>query len=141
MLLEPKETEIRGRKYILHKFPAVAGREILTQYPIANLPKLGNYEVSEELMGKLLKYVSVKLDDGREQPLETMALIDNHVPDAATLILLEKEMVQYNFDFLSDGEVCRFLNFLAQLVSGQISQMLTALLETSSIPDLPPSGN
>ena len=56
-MLEPKEIEIEGKKYIITKIPAVQGREILTQYPITAMPKIGQYKATEELMFKMMKYV------------------------------------------------------------------------------------
>lgn len=140
-MIDPKEIEINGRKYILHKFGAVAGRHIVTQYPIANIPKIGNYEASQELMEKLMSFVTVKLENGNEIALETAALIDNHVPDAVTLIKLEKAMMQYNFDFLADGEISRILDLVLKVADRKITQMLTLILQSSSDQEEPLSGN
>ena len=140
-MIDPKEIEINGRKYILHKLPAIAGREIITQYPIANIPKIGSYETSQELMQKLLSYVTVKLENGNEIALETASLIENHVPDAITLMKLEKAMLQYSFDFLADGEISKFLDLVLKVADRQITKMLTLVLQQSSDQGEPLSGN
>jgi hypothetical protein len=134
-LIDPIEKEIGGKTFIIGKLPAVIGREIITQYPIANIPKIGNYEVSRDLMYKLMRYVAVRLENGNVMRLETPALIDNHVPDATTLILLEKAAMQYNFDFLADGVIMNALESLLGRFAGYVTQMLTQTLDSSLIQD------
>ena len=48
MLLHPKPVTIEcndgsSKEFILHKFPAIPGREIVSQYPLSAMPKLGDY--------------------------------------------------------------------------------------------------
>jgi hypothetical protein len=43
-MLYPKPLELRTaagdeKTFVLHKFPATVGREIVAKYPVANLPK------------------------------------------------------------------------------------------------------
>ncbi|KAF9396647.1 hypothetical protein CPC16_010966 [Podila verticillata] len=69
-LLEPKEITIKtmageDRTYILSKFPAIAGREIVSQYPISAVPKLGDYKINEALMLKIMGFVAVPADNGK----------------------------------------------------------------------------
>lgn len=141
-MIEPKETVIDGHTYILHKLPAVAGREIVTQYLTANIPKLGDYGRSEELMLKLMRFVTVRPQPGGpEIALETPELIDNHVPGAMTLLKLEKEMMQYSFDFLADGEISNFLELIQKVADRKVTQIAMNLLGVSSTADEQPSGN
>lgn len=141
-MIAPKETVIDGRTYILHKLPAVAGREIMTQYLFSNLPKLGDYRRSEELMFKLMRFVTVRpAPGGQEIALETPELIDNHVPGAETLIKIEKEMMQYSFDFFSEGKISNFLALIQKVADKKIMQIATSLLGASSTADGQPSGN
>jgi hypothetical protein len=103
-MIEPKEYPVQQadgteRVYILSKVPAVAGREIVAKYPLSNIPKIGEYAASEEVMFKLMAYVQAVTRDGQTVPLTTRALIDNHVPDTATLMRLEAAMLEYNFGF------------------------------------------
>lgn len=107
-LLQPKEVEIvtqsgETRTYVISKPPAIAGRELATQYPTANMPKLGDYKVSEGLMLKLMGYVAVIRPDGTYQRLNNRALVDNHVPDWETLAKLEVAMIEYNVSFFARG--------------------------------------
>lgn len=141
-MIEPKEMVIDGHTYILHKLPAVAGREIMMQYLVSNIPKLGDYKRSEELMFKLMRFVTVRpAPGGSEIALETPELIDNHVPGAETLIKLEKEMMQYSFDFFSEGKISNFLALIQKVADRKIMQIATSLLGASSTAEEQPSGN
>lgn len=124
-MLEPKEITIDGKNYTIHKIPAVAGRELLMRYPVSNIPKVGEYGESVELMRKLMKFVVVKTPEGREIALETDALIDNHVPNARVLLKLEKEMLDYNFGFFSNGEISRFFQAFEKVAMRKVIEILT----------------
>lgn len=107
-LLEPKSftvaTQYKGEKtYTLSKFPAVAGREIVAKYPVSLMPKLGDYEVNEATMLKLMAYVAVETGPGTQQRLENRTLVDNHVPDWETLARIEWAMIEYNTSFFGQG--------------------------------------
>lgn len=120
------------RTYILSKFPAVAGREIVTKYPISNVPKIGEYEVSKATMFQLMGFVGVDTGGGNVIRLETEALIDNHVPDYETLLRLEWAMLEYNCSFFANGLRSDFFENLRAKAPTWISQMLTALSAQSS---------
>ena len=112
MLIEPKEItiEYNGESYRFNigKFPATVGREIITQYPVNNIPKLGNYLESEKIMLKLMEYVERVYDD-RVQALTNKALIDNHVPSWEVLIKIEAYVLDYNCSFFELGKVLNSL--------------------------------
>lgn len=131
-LLQPKEIEINGKTYRISKFPATVGREIIAKYPVSNMPKIGDYQVSEEIMVKLMSFVEVIAGD-RSIRLMTRELINNHVPDWEDLAQLEWEMLQYNCSFLTNGKSLSFLEKLAHLAEQKISEMLTASLGKSSV--------
>ena len=136
-LLEPKElilpdAEGRERKFILSKFPAVQGREIVTKYPIAAMPKLGDYQVSEDTMLKLMAFVAV--DNGSNQPLRlsTIALVNNHCKDWETLAKIEMAMMEYNCSFFTNGKALNSLSGLCQMAIQKGSEILMALSGQSS---------
>lgn len=146
-MLYPKPLELRTsagteKTFILHKLPATVGREIVAKYPVANLPKLGDYGVSEATMLKLLGYVGVQIGD-RAEPLmlTTRALVDNHAEDWETLARLEWAMLEYNCSFFENGVNSASLAGLLEKVKPWLSQMLTAFSEQSSPPAKPPSEN
>lgn len=129
-LLEKTELPINGVTYILSKFPATVGREILTQYPTTAMPKVGDYKMNEELMLKLMSYVAVSTERGPLQ-LTTRALVDNHVPDAATLMKLEWAMMEKNFSFFANGKGSEFLAGLGEKVQALIIKTLTDFSQSS----------
>lgn len=128
-LIEPKEMLIDGKTFIFSKFPAIAGREIIANYPLSGMPKLGDYKVNEETMVKLMNYVAVYLDGGSSQlRLSNRALIDNHVSSWETLAKIEVGMLEYNCSFLQNGRVSTLLNDIAQKIPTWISKISTAFL-------------
>lgn len=132
-MLKPKEINIPladgGEKvFILHKFPAIAGREIVTQYPLSAIPKLGDYKVNEEIMLKLLSYVGVPTETG-VLLLTTRALVDNHVPEFESLMRLEAAMIEYNCSFFGNGRVLTFFEAIAAKAQTLVSQTLMDSLQ------------
>jgi hypothetical protein len=144
-LLEPKpvtvETHKGPRDYVLSKFPAIAGREIVAKYPVSNLPKLGEYDVSEATMLKLMSFVAVPQDGREPLRLTTRALVDNHVPDWETLARLEAGMMEYNVSFFQNGKSFDFLASFAETLKAWITGTLTDLLAASSTQAKPRSTN
>lgn len=135
-MLEPKEITVQTQKgedkvFILSKFPAVAGREIVAKYPVSAMPKLGDYAVNEETMLKLMTYVSVPTDGG-SLALSTRALVDNHVPDWETLAKLEWAMMEYNCSFFGNGRASSFFEGIAQKLQQFLMKTLTDSLAQSS---------
>lgn len=145
-LLEPKPLSLptqsgEVKNYVLHKFDAITGREIIAKYPVANLPKLGEYGVSEDVMFKLMAFVAVETAPGTLVPLNTRALIVNHVPDWEVLARLEWAMLEYNCSFFGNGQTSAFFENIGAKAPQWISRMLTALSEQSSGADKQPSMN
>lgn len=128
-LIDPQELELAGKTYLIGKFTATAGREIIAKYPISNVPKLGSYDVSEEVMLKLMKHVAVVID-GKPEPLvlSTRALVDNHVPDWETLAKIEYRTLERNVSFFRDGRASTFFAGIGQLIQQLTTQTLTDLL-------------
>lgn len=109
MLIQPKEIVINFEgeelKFNIGKFPATVGREIITQYPINNIPKVGSYLQSEEIMLKLMRFVERVYDDKDPIPLVNKTLIDNHIPSWEVLIKIEAFVIDYNCSFFELGKV------------------------------------
>lgn len=144
-MLQPKEITVKAqdgtdKKFTISKFPAIAGREIICQYPVTAMPKVGDYQVNEEVMIKLMSYVAVDHDGGK-LPLTTRALIDNHVPDWETLAKIEVEMMSYNCSFFQNGKISGFFDTIQVTVQQLISSTLTDLLGQLSQVDKQPSKN
>lgn len=131
-MIEPKEIPVETQKgeervYILSKFPAVQGREIIAKYPLSAVPKLGDYGVNEETMLKLMAFVAVPREEGPPLMLSTRSLVDNHVPDWETLARLEFAMLEYNVSFFANGKGSTFLEAIGKKAQAYLSRMLTDL--------------
>lgn len=144
-MIEPKEIQVvtqRGetRTYIISKFPAIQGREIITQYPLSAVPKVGDYKANEQVMLKLMAFVAVPSGCG-ELRLTTQALVDNHVPDWETLAKIEVAMIEYNCSFFGNGKASGFFATIEAKARQLISSTLTDLLQQSSQKEKPASTN
>lgn len=131
-MIEPKEVTIEtqggeSRTYVLSKFPAIQGREIIAKYPLSAMPKLGDYAVNEETMLKLMAFVAVPQDGRDPLKLTTRALVDNHVPDWETLARIEFSMMEYNVSFFGNGKGSTFLEAITQKAQQFLSKTLTDL--------------
>lgn len=131
-MIDPKEVEIDGKVYVLTKFPAVAGREIVAKYPLSAIPKLGDYAVNEETMLKLMCYVGVPREGKEPLMLTTRALVDNHVPSWETLAKIEMAMLERSCSFFANGRGSTFFEAIAQKAQAFLTQTLTASLAQSS---------
>jgi hypothetical protein len=135
-MIEPKEITLKTqageeKTYVISKFPAIQGREIVTKYPVSNVPKLGDYKQSEEVMLKLLAFTAVVTSEGAHLPLTTRALVDNHVPDWETLARLEWSQLEYNISFFGNGLNSGSFESFSQKAVQWISQTLIPSLATS----------
>jgi hypothetical protein len=140
MFIEPKDIEIDGKQFTISKFPAVAGREIVSKYGMSAIPKIGEYATNEAMMFKMLNYVAVKVGD-KLQPLFTQALIDNHTGGFETLLKLEWALMEYNVSFFRDGRISGFLEDIAQKLPAWVSKTWTGFLQRSSQTEKPHSTN
>lgn len=140
MLLEPKEVEIDGYNFTISKFPAIAGREIVANYSLSALPKVGDYKVNEEMMLKLMSYVAIKVPSGLMQ-LTTQALIDNHVKGWETLAKIEMAMMEYNCSFFQQGKISTFLDSVVEKLPSMITKILTGLSPQLSTAEKPATMN
>lgn len=135
-LLQPKPITLTSqdgveKTYYLSKIPAIPAREIITQYPVSAIPKIGDYGVNQAIMLKLMSYVGIDIG-GKVQRLETEALINNHVPDFEVLMRLEAAMIDYNCSFFTKGTGSIFFDLIAEKAKPLTSKILTALLAQSS---------
>lgn len=108
MLLEPKTIEIQlsngqKRNYIISKFPAMAGIEIVSNFPFSALPKIGEWSKCEAMILKIMSYVEYETVPGIKLPLTTIELINNHVPSWEDLSKLLIKMFEYNCSFFQNG--------------------------------------
>lgn len=117
--------------YTLHKMPYMSARKVAAFYPTSNLPKVGDYNNSEEGARILFAHISVTMPGGDQLRLSTSDLINNHIPDPVIGIKLEAAALAYNFDFFGKGGLSEFLLALAK-------DRLPSLIKTL-MGSLPPS--
>jgi len=145
MLIQPKEIVINFEgeelKFNIGKFPATVGREIITQYPINNIPKVGSYLQSEEIMLKLMKFVERVYDDKDPIPLVNKTLIDNHIPSWEVLIKIEAFVIDYNCSFFELGKVLSSLKEWKALAEPKNIKTLMDSLVSLSQAEKQPSKN
>lgn len=140
-LRQTKEIEINGKTYIISELPPIAGREIITQYLPSALPKLGDYKANEQLMLKMMSFVSVVVNGGEQVKLSTQAAIDSHVDSWETLLQLEKAMIEYNCSFFQNGLASTFFSGIAQSIPQFITKTLTDSLAQLYKAEKQPSTN
>lgn len=136
-MIKPKTVTIKDgdggeKEFVLSKLPAIPMREVMAKYPVSNIPKLGEYNVSKEIMLTLMSYVSVTVgDEGRMLPLSTENLVNSHVATGEQLLRLEFAMLEYNTSFFGQG---RTSGFFASLVTTHLPLIIKTLTDS-----LPPS--
>lgn len=137
-LIEPIEKEINGKTFILSKFPAVQGREIIAMYPLSGIPKIGDYKKNEEIMLKLMSYVAVPLGETAIF-LNNMKTINSHVSSWETLMTIEIAMMEYNCSFFKVGRISNLFEDFAQKLPRWISKILMDSLAQLSQQEKPVS--
>lgn len=140
-LIKPQNITVKDRdgnehSFVISRLPATVGREILAKYPVANVPKLGDYGTSTEAMLLMMRYVGIERDDGSILTLKTQALIDNHVPDGEALIRLELEMLKYNTSFFG---LAGNSDFVGSLLQKYLPLVIKTLMD--SLPPSLPNGS
>lgn len=135
-MLKPKEitvVDIDGeeKKYLITRFPATAGMEILYKLPTAGIPKIGDFEVLKETRDDIFKYVYA-VTDGGEIALTTKALIDNHVPDAETAYKVMGAILTYNFQSISKLTSGSLISSMSEKILSVSRKLLTELSASSS---------
>lgn len=142
MLLEQKDIEIDGKMFVISKFPAMTGYEIVTQFPISAVPKLGDFSTHKELIYKIMCYVGVKVEGNPAiLRLTTEALINNHTGNWETLSKLIMAMVENNCSFLVGGKISGFLDSIMESLPTFLAKILTSSQELSLAKDTPLSKN
>ena len=141
-MLETKEVIVGDKVYVLSKFPAVAGREIMTQYPLSAIPKVGDYQTNEELMYKIMAYVGIKIPSTNQTiQLQNKDMVNNHISNWEDLMKLEYMMMEYNCSFFQNGKISGFLESITEKLPAWISKISTPLSEHLSTKNKPRSKN
>ena len=133
ILREPKTINVNGKDFLIHKFTALAGREILLGYGDAlkaavsgSIPFDKLYASNEVYLKKLMSFVSVIMPSGNPIALSTNALIDNHISSWEDLVKIEMEVLNYNCSFFPIGEIFQNLKDLAANLNAQSKKTLSS---------------
>lgn len=134
-MINPEAIKVKDANGIEHEFiissmPAIDGRYVLSQYPLANMPKTGDYNVSKDAMLTMMRHVGKVMPNGETLRLTSEALINNHVPDAEALIRLEIEMLKKNTSFFQTGSASGFLDYLLQKVGDSLPSIIKTLTDS-----------
>jgi hypothetical protein len=136
ILLQPKKVSIplsdgTEKIFVISKFPAIAGREIIYKYPTSALPKLGEYATNEEIMLKIMSYVAA-MSENMEVQLSTRGLVDSHVDSWETLLKIEIAIMEYNCSFFANGSFSNWVSGLFQKLPQFLTKILMSSLESLS---------
>ncbi len=126
-----KDIDGQQREFIITRFPATDGMEILYKLPTAALPKIGDFDTLKEARNDIFKFVYVNIGE-KDMPLSTKALIDNHTGDAETAIKVMKEIIEYNYSFFQNGILSVFLERVAKKIPDIAQEILTRFSQQSS---------
>lgn len=134
-MINPEIKQIKDSTGTMHDFvistmPAIDGRYVLSQYPLSNMPKTGDYNVSKDAMLVMMRHVGKVMPSGETLKLTTEALINNHVPDAEALIRIEIEMLKKNTSFFQVGGASTFLDYLKEKMADSLPSIIKTLTDS-----------
>lgn len=126
-----KEIELNGNRFKIQSMPALMGRKMSLEYPIANAPKIGDYKLSESLALEMLhECVKIQIDENTWLPLDR-TLINQHL-DTDTLLSLEKEVFAFSTNFFTAENLSNLIGGITEIVLRQFTAILTEVLPPSS---------
>jgi len=125
--LEPKTITIDERDFIISKFDALLGLEIISQIPTTAWFKQADWKFTEPLILKILSCVGVTIANDQKQALTNRHLINSHCGNWETLIKLLWAMMENNVSFFQNGRLSTSLEATAQNIVQWISKISTAL--------------
>ncbi len=131
-MIQEKEITVAGKRFIISKFNYEDGREIVTQYMVSAIPKLGDYARNKELVRMMMGYVAIPMESGVPLRLSTPELINNHITDWEMGMQLEAAMMEYNCSFFQNGRISDFLDECALNIPEWIFKAWTELSERFS---------
>ncbi len=135
-MIKPKDisvVDIDGveKKYIITRFPATIGMEILYRLPASGIPKIGDFEQLKEVRDDIFKHVYAITENG-EIALTTKALIDNHITDGETAYKVMGAMLTYNFQSVGKLTSSGFYDLISEKLLDTARTLLRGLSQQSS---------
>ena len=123
-MIEAKEIEVSGKKYIISKIPSMDGFEIIVRFGAELSKRAEDYTKIEEVTLKLLSYCQVRVSSDHTFSLSTRDMINNHVKTVWDVFRLQKAMIDYNFDFFVQERISIFWEELTAKLPSLVSKML-----------------
>ena len=139
MQIAPKEIQVDGKTFVIHKLPATVAVEVMMRSAGNAIPKAGDFSIVEEMMLKTMSYASIRRKDLPDLRLSSRELIDNHCVDYKTYLQVLEEVRQYSCLFGVAGNLLSFFERIIQMLPAKIQSMLTPESPISSTPSSPPS--
>ena len=141
MRIEPKEIQVNGKTFVIHKLPATVAVEVMARSIGNMVPKAGEFEIVEAMMIKTMSYASVRRPGLDDLPLNSREMIDNHCVDHKTYLAVLEEVRQYSCLFGVAGSILTFCENVIAMLPAKIRSMLTLESPVSLTPSSPPSTN
>ena len=141
MQISPKEIQVDGKTFVIHKLPATVAVEVMMRSAGNAIPKAGDFAVVEEMMLKTMGYASIRRKDLPDLQLNSRELIDNHCVDYKTYLKVLEEVRSYSQLFGVAGNLLDFFERVIQMLPAKIRSMLTQESPVSSTPSSQPSTN
>ena len=141
--MDPKDLTVQdiggtSHSFRLYRIPYLdGGREICNQFLYTAAPTVGDYKENERLSEIMFKFIAVILSDGKEQLLNTKALVNNHITDFKVGLEVEEAMVSHNMGFSIAGKVRESQNLTSPTESSTTrtsTQSLDALSPLAAAP-------
>ena len=105
-MLEPKDIDIDGKMYKIHKFPAWQGVMLVGKIPQALDFTHPDEDSRKQVWAEVFTYIAISLPKGGSPLfLTTPDLINNHVKGWPQMLKLIKAVAEYNEGFLDDGKL------------------------------------
>lgn len=135
-MIKPKEISIMDidgdeKTYIITRFPATVGMEILYKLPSSGIPKIGDFGELKEVRNEIFRYIYVKTDNG-DIALSTKALIDNHITDGETAYKIMGAILSYNYQSLGKLMSGGLISSMSEKILNIARRLLTELSPQSS---------
>ena len=127
MATKTKIVQIDGRNYRISELPTMLARDVMMNYPLTLLPKVGNYGENERLFKLLMKHVEVQPEPDKNPDwwirLDTEDSINQNV-SAKGVLELEKEVIDFSTDFFSSGKLTQIGTTLGELARNILTNIV-----------------
>jgi len=135
-MIKPQEIKVvdmdgEEKTFVITRFPATVGMEILYKLPTSGMPKIGDFEVLKGVRDDVFKYVYVKVGD-TEIPLNTSALINQHLTDGETAYKVMGAMLSYNFESIKKLTSSVSLDSISEKILSTVRNLFQEFYKQSS---------